>query len=90
MIRLYLAQDNATNYLIIRDFHRDDNDAAVINWDLSEDELKDLLLTFAESLKVSDIDAGIEGDYEFEPFSEIIGRCTQWEEVFFTPENAIF
>ena len=40
MKHLYLASDNAMNYLIVRDMDRDENDTAVVNWDLSDDEIR--------------------------------------------------
>lgn len=90
MFELYLAQDNAMNYLIFRDFQREDEDAAVINWDLSEEELKDMLLKFCDSNRIELISAVSISDLEFENFSDIRDRMTFIEEVYYTPETPIY
>ena len=88
MLKLYLAQDNALNYLIFRDFQREEEDAAVINWDLSEEELKDMLLRFCDSPRIELISAV--SDLKFENFSDIRDRMTFIEEVYYTPETPIY
>lgn len=42
MKHLYIAQDNAMNYILIRDFDRGEDDTIVCDWDLSEDEIKEV------------------------------------------------
>lgn len=88
MLRLYLAEDNAMNYLIFRDFQKDDEDAAVINWDLTEEELKDMLLKFCDSPRIELISAVSE--LKFENFWDIRERMTRIEEVYYTPETPIY
>lgn len=40
MKHLYIAQTNAMNYIVLRDMSRDENDAAIVDWDVSDDEIK--------------------------------------------------
>ena len=37
---LYEANDNYQNYILIRDFSRDEYDTIICDWDLSEDEVQ--------------------------------------------------
>ena len=46
MKNLYIAFANAMNYVVIRDFEREDNDAAIIDFDLSDNELREMLEAF--------------------------------------------
>ena len=46
MKHLYIAQDNAMNYILIRDFSREEDDTIVCDWDLSEDEIEDIKARF--------------------------------------------
>lgn len=41
MKHLYIAQTNAMNYIVLRDMNRDENDTAIVDWDVSDDEIKD-------------------------------------------------
>lgn len=40
MKHLYIAEDNAMNYIVLRDMSRGENDTAVVDWDVSYDEIK--------------------------------------------------
>lgn len=40
MKHLYIAQTNAMNYIALRDMSRDGNDTAIVDWDVSDDEIK--------------------------------------------------
>lgn len=40
MKHLYIAQTNAMNYIVLRDMSRGEDDAAVADWDVSDDEIK--------------------------------------------------
>lgn len=40
MKHLYKAYDNYQNYILIRDFDRDEDDTIICDWDLSEDEVQ--------------------------------------------------
>lgn len=40
MKHLYIAQTNAMNYIVLRDMSRGEDDTAVVDWDVSDDEIK--------------------------------------------------
>ncbi|HBI84786.1 MAG TPA: hypothetical protein DDX71_00645 [Ruminococcus sp.] len=46
MKHLYEANDNYQNYILIRDMDRGENDTCVCDWDLSEDEVKQIAEAF--------------------------------------------
>lgn len=75
MLDLYIAQDNALNYVIVRDFDRDDNDAAIINWDLSDEEIVSILTMPEEELASEVHDA----DLEWEHWDLLAGSMTRVE-----------
>ena len=79
MKHLYLASDNAMNYLIIRDMERDENDTAVVNWDLSDDEIKSAVAAFEANQDDDSFYAGEE--LEYEPFETVMNRMNQFEHV---------
>lgn len=41
MKHLYIAQTNAMNYIVLRDMSRGEDDTAVVDWDVSDDEIKE-------------------------------------------------
>lgn len=44
---LYLAEDNCYNYILVRDLEKDDEcDTLVVNWDLTEEEIKEITKKF--------------------------------------------
>lgn len=75
MKHLYLALDNAMNYLVIRDMDRGENDTAVVNWDLSKDEIADAVSAFEKNENDTSFYAY---EPEFEPFANVMGRMTDW------------
>lgn len=40
MKHLYIAQTAAMNYIVLRDMSRGEDDTAVVDWDVSDDEIK--------------------------------------------------
>jgi len=40
MKHLYIAQTNAMNYIVLRDMSRGEDDTAVVDWDVSDNEIK--------------------------------------------------
>ena len=78
MKHLYLATDNALNFIIIRDMSRGDDDTAIVNWDLSEEEIEDIKNAFAE-------DENDESFYEQEPdwetFEEVMHMMNGFEHI---------
>ena len=78
MKHLYKAQDNAMTYLIVRDMARDEDDAAVVNWDVSEDEI-------AEAVKAFEADENTTAFYadipRWQPFDEIRERMNRVEHI---------
>lgn len=46
MKELYIMYDNYTNHVVIRDFGRGNDDAAVIDWDMNDTELWQMLNDF--------------------------------------------
>lgn len=42
MKHLYIGQTNAQNFAILRDFDRGEDDSAVIDYDLTDDEIREL------------------------------------------------
>lgn len=49
---LYIMCDNFTNYVILREFTRGDDDAAIIDWDMSDTELRQMLNGFDDGKNV--------------------------------------
>lgn len=72
MKHLYEAWDNAANYLVVRDMDRDENDTAVVNWDLSEKEIEDAVKAFEEDEDDDSFYANPGEDLNFRPFEEIM------------------
>lgn len=56
--RLFEAQDNAMNYIIITD---GEGNAKMIDWDLSEDEIAELAKLFAE--QGGELESRVESDW---------------------------
>lgn len=46
MKHLYIAYDNSMNYILIRDFSREEDDTIVCDWDLNDDEIEDIKARF--------------------------------------------
>lgn len=75
MLHIYIALDNALNYVIVRDFDRDDNDAAIVDWDLSDDEIMTILTMPAEEF-ANEVHAA---DLEWEHWDLLAGSMTHVE-----------
>lgn len=77
MKALYRAEDNAMNYLIIRDFDKLDEDTAVVNRDLSEEEIQEAVKAFT----VDENDESFFADDapEWKEFAEIIAFMNRFE-----------
>lgn len=52
MKELYIMTDNCTNFVFIRDFGRGEDDTAVIEWDLDDQELRQMLNDFEDGKEV--------------------------------------
>jgi hypothetical protein len=75
---MFYAEDNASNYIVIRDMSADDNDTAVVNFDLSDDEIKEIAKKFGKN----------ENDTSFyvcepdcQPFSDIMSSMTMHKSI---------
>lgn len=80
MIHVYLASDNAMNYLVIRDMDRDDKDAAIIDWDLDDHEVEWSHSLYLNPENDGDIiKACAVCNPEWEPFDDIMARMNQFE-----------
>lgn len=66
---LYVTEDNASNYLVIRDMSRGEDDTAVIDWDVSDDQIR----AAAENLD------SIPEPESWQPFGEIIASMTGYQ-----------
>lgn len=78
MKHMFYAEDNASNYIIIRDMNADDKDTAIVNFDLSDDEIKEIAEKFVEN----------ENDMSFyanepvwEPFCTIMGNMNEYRSI---------
>lgn len=70
MKELYIMYDNYTNHVVIRDFGRGNDDAAVIDWDMNDTELRQMLNDFEAGEEV-----GITPeDEQWQPFEAIKDR----------------
>lgn len=68
MKHLILAEDNNMNYILIRDMSRMDDDTAIVNWDLSDDEIEEIRKAF-------------KADEDTEEFFAATPEWTSFEEV---------
>jgi len=68
MKHLYIAQTNAMNYIVLRDMSRGDDDTAVVDWDVSDDEIK------------AATPDGYEAE-EWKPFDEIMGTMNSFQTI---------
>lgn len=82
MKRLYLASDNYTNYLIIRDFLRDDDDSAIVNWDLTNAEIDEAIFKFGENPDDTSYFARNPDELEFKPFYDLMSNMNEYETFF--------
>lgn len=70
MKELYIMYDNYTNHVVIRDFSRGNDDAAVIDWDMNDTELRQMLSDFEAGETV-----GIKSEFrKWMPFEDIKDR----------------
>lgn len=68
MKHLYIAQTNAMNYIVLRDMSRDENDTAIVDWDVSDDEIK------------SATPDAYEPD-EWKPFDDVMGDMNAFQTI---------
>lgn len=66
-LHLYEAFDNAQNYILIRDFSRDEDDTMIMDWDLSDSEVQDIVDRFNHGNYTED---DTNGDGEWVTFDE--------------------
>lgn len=52
MKELYIVYDNFTNYVVLREFTRGTNDAAIIDFDMNDTELRQMLNDFDSGKQV--------------------------------------
>ena len=78
MKNMFYAEDNASNYIIIRDMNADDNDTAIINFDLSNDEIKEIAEKFNENENDTSFYAN---EPIWEPFSNIMSSMTMYKSI---------
>ena len=78
MKHMFYAEDNASNYIIIRDMSADDNDTAVVNFDLSDDEIREVARKFAENEEDTSF-YSCEPDWH--PFSDIMSSMTMYKSI---------
>ena len=78
MKHMFYAEDNASNYIVIRDMSADDNDTAIVNFDLSDDEIKEIAKKFGEN----ENDTSFYADEPvWEPFSDIMSSMTMYKSI---------
>ena len=78
MKKMFYTEDNASNYIVIRDMSADDNDTAVVNFDLSDDEIMEIARKFAEN----ENDTSFYADEPvWEPFSDIMRSMTMYKSI---------
>lgn len=71
MKHLYYAEDNAYNYIFVRDMDKDENDTLIVNWDLSEDEVDEIVKAFEANEDDTSFYAIEEENWS--PFEEVVG-----------------
>ena len=77
IIHIYYGQDNAMNYVFVRDFSRDDdNDTMIIDWDLSDKEIRDIV----RRIKNGTYDFDSNGD-TWEPWDDVIKSMNSYYSV---------
>jgi hypothetical protein len=78
MKHMFYAEDNASNYIVIRDMSADDNDTAIVNFDLSDDEIREIARKFAEN----ENDTSFYADEPvWEPFGDIMSSMTMYKSI---------
>ena len=78
MKHLILAEGNNQNYIIIRDMNRGDDDTAIVNWDLSDEEIEEIRNEFKAD---EDSEKFFEVTPEWQPFEKIINLMNNFEHI---------
>ena len=78
MKHLILAHDNNLNYIIVRDMDRANEDTAIVNWDLSDDEVEEIKKKFEQN---ENDESFYESEPEWEEFEAVMSRMNDFRHI---------
>ena len=78
MKHLYKGNDNAMNYIFIRDMERGDDDTAIVNWDLSDEEIDEIIKAFGAD---ENDESWYACEPEFDTFENVTASMNSFEHI---------